>query len=482
MGKTAHLWALLVIATALGIGVAAQAPDRSAPPKLGPTPTLRVPPVIKRTLSNGVPVWVVETHEVPVAALSLLVRSGSAADPAGKFGVGNLVSAMLDEGAGSRSALEIADEVDYLGASLATSSSFDASAVRLQVPVARLSDALPIMADVVLRPTFPQKDLDRIRQERLTALLQARDDPASIVATAFPRLVYGPLHRYGTSAVGMPEGVKSFTVEDLRSFYTAHYRPDNAAIIVAGDVRALAVMPLLESAFGGWKAPASPKPATMVPAAPQLTRRQVFLIDKPGAAQSQIRIGWIGVSRSTPDYFPLEVLNTILGGSFTSRLNQNLREEHGYSYGARSGFEMRAAAGPFFAAAGVQTDKTAEALQEFFNELNEIRAPISPAEVSKAKNYVALGFPSEFETSGDISRRLEELIVYSLPDAYFSSYIPKVQAVTAADVQRAAERYIQPDNMAVVVVGDAKVVEAPIKALNLGPMRLVPMAEVMGTL
>ena len=181
-----------------------QIPDRSKAPVPGPPPVLRVPPVMKRALSNGLPVWVVEVHEVPVVALSLVVRSGSSADPVGKFGVASFAAAMLDEGAGTRSALELADSVDYLGASLTTSSSFDASSVRLEVPVARLADALPIVADVALRPAFPQKELERIREERLTALLQARDDPASIAAAALPRLVYGTSHRYGTLAVGTP--------------------------------------------------------------------------------------------------------------------------------------------------------------------------------------------------------------------------------------------------------------------------------------
>jgi zinc protease len=463
--------------------LAAQAPppDRSTPPAPGPTPVLRVPPVVKRALSNGIPVWVVEVHEVPVVALSLVVRSGSSADPTGKFGVANFVAAMLDEGAGTRSALELADAVDYLGASLTTSSSFDASNVRLEVPVARLGDAVPIAADVALRPAFPQEELERIRQERLTALLQARDDPASIVAAAFPRLVYGANHRYGTPAVGMPETVKGFSVDDLKSFHTAHYRPDNSALIVVGDITTDELMPQLESAFGAWKNPPGPKPTVTLPPAPQLKTRRVFLIDKPGAAQSQIRIGWIGVARSTPDYFAIDVMNTILGGSFTSRLNQNLREEHGYSYGARSGFDMRLSAGPFLAAAGVQTDKTAEALKEFFIELDGMRKPIPVDELNKAKSYVALGFLSEFETTADISRHLEEVLIYNLPDDYFASYIPRVQAVTAIEVQSVAERYIQPDKMAVVVVGDLKTIEAPIKALNLGPMRIVPLVEVMGT-
>jgi predicted Zn-dependent peptidase len=470
------VWAVLATLTAQ-----AQLPDRGKAPVPGPPPVLRVPPVVKRALSNGLPVWVVEVHEVPVVALSLVVRSGSSADPVGKFGVASFAAAMLDEGAGTRSALELADSVDYLGASLTTSSSFDASSVRLEVPVARLADALPIVADVALRPAFPQKELERIRQERLTALLQARDDPASIAAAALPRLVYGTSHRYGTLAVGTPETVKSVAAANLKDFHAAHYRPDNAALIVVGDVTTDALVPLLESAFGGWKNPSGPKPTVVLPPAPQLTTRRVFLIDKPGAAQSQIRIGTVGVPRSTADYFAIEVMNTVLGGSFTSRLNQNLREEHGYSYGARSGFDMRLTAGPFQAAAGVQTDKTAEALKEFFIELDGIRKPIPADELSKAKNYVALAFPAEFETTADISGHLGEALIYNLPDDYFASYIPRVQAVTAAETQRAAERYIQPDKMAIVVVGDAKIIETPIKSLNLGPMRLVPLAEGRGT-
>jgi predicted Zn-dependent peptidase len=210
-----------------------------------------------------------------------------------------------------------------------------------------------------------------------------------------------------------------------------------------------------------------------------LTRRQVYLIDKPGAAQSQIRIGWIGVARSTSDYATLQVLNTILGGSFTSRLNSNLREKHGYAYGASSTFEMRRAPGLFYATAGVQTDKTAEALLEFFKELEGIQAQVSRDELEKAKNYVALGFPAEFETTGDLARKLEELIVYELPEDTFSSFVARVQQVTPEGVRKAAARYIQPDKMAVVVVGDRKVLEQSVRALNLGALAVVPIDDVL---
>ena len=476
----ALLAALFVISPVLhSVSVTAvqQAPDRSVAPKPGPPPALKLPPIQKLTLSNGLPVWVVELHKVPVVHVSLVVKSGSSTDPRGKFGLASLTAEMLDEGAGSRNALQIADAVDYLGASLSTSSTSDASYVELQVPVARLGDALPIMADVALRPTFPQEELQRVREDLLTSLIQAEDDPESLIEFAFPRLVYGPQHRYGTLSIGTAAAVKSFTIADLRQFHGQSYVPSNAGLIVTGDITAANAVARLETAFGAWKGTAPA--AVAVPTAPQLTARQIYLIDKPGAAQSQIRIGWVGVPRSTPDYFALRVLNTILGGSFTSRLNQNLREAHGYAYGASSAFDMRRGAGPFYAGAGVQTDKTAEALTEFFKELDGIRKPIPADEVEKAKNYFALLMPRNFETTESMAASLATAFVYDLPPDYFSTFTAHVRAVTPAEVHAAAERYIQPDKFAVVIVGDRKVIEPGVKALNLGPIKIVDTSEVM---
>jgi predicted Zn-dependent peptidase len=468
-------------ASLVGIPLAAQqAPDRTKPPALGPTPQLDVPPIQKRMLSGGLPVWLVEAHEVPLVQVTLLVKVGGADDPAGKFGLASLTAAMLDEGAGTRSALEIADEIEFLGADLATSSSFDASTVRLNVPVSRLGAALPVMADVALRPTFPQAELDRVRQERLTALLQARDDAASVAPMAFARLLYGAAHRYGTGIAGTESTLKGFTVQDLRTWHTGMMQPGNATLLVVGDVRADSVLPQLEAQFGSWRGAAPPGQRRGVDAAPQPAKGQIYIVDMPGAEQSQIRIGWVGVPRSSPDYFPIQVFNTVLGGSFTSRLNQNLREKNGYSYGASSRFDMRLAAGPFFAGAGVQTDKTSEALREFFNELNGIRAPVGAEELSKAKNYVALGFPSQFETIGDLSAQIEQLVVYGLPDDYFASYVTNVQAVTAGAVQKVAATYIQPDRFVVVVVGDRAAIEPGIRALGRGPVRTLSVAEAVG--
>jgi predicted Zn-dependent peptidase len=438
-----------------------------------------MPPIQKRALSNGLPVWIVELHKVPVAQINLLVISGSADDPPGRYGAASFASAMLEEGAGTRSALEVADAIDFLGADLSAGSGIDSTAVRLHVPTARLADALPIMADVALRPTFPKDELDRQRQQRLTSLLQGRDDPPTISAIAFSRILYGKGHRYGTAQMGTAETIKTLTADDLRGFYTSAFRPENAILLAVGDITADKAMPLFEKSFGSWKASGAAA-SEKLPPTDEPPARQMYLIDKPGAPQSQIRIGRIGVPRSTPDFFPLQVLNTILGGSFTSRLNNNLREVHGYAYGASSAFDMRGAAGPFYAAAGVQTDKTAEALKEFFNELTAILKPVPAEELARAKNYVAMRYPSAFETTGDISRRLEDALVYKLPDDYFAKYVQNIQAVTAADVSRVAQKYIRPDHVAVVVVGDLKAIEPGIRALNLGPITVMTIDEVFG--
>jgi predicted Zn-dependent peptidase len=475
MRSTGLAAAALAIAGALGAQVL---PDRSQPPALRPPPRLSLPTMEKHLLPNGLRVLLLESHEVPLVQVNLVVHAGSAADPAGQFGLASFTAAMLDEGAGERSALELADAVEFLGAELSTTSGFDASTVRLNVPARRLEQALPIMADVALRPAFPPDEMERLRQDRLTSLLQARDDAAGVATPAFWRVVYGAAHRYGTNAIGTTASLTAVTAEQLRAFHAAAYRPDNATLIVVGDVTLAAVLPVLERAFGAWRASGSEWQTPSLSAQP-LAQREVTIVDMPGAEQSQIRIGAVGVARSTPDYFALQVLNTVLGGSFTSRLNQNLREEHGYAYGANSRFDMRRSAGPFTAAAGVQTDKTAESLTEFFKELEGIAAPIGAAELAKAKNYLALGFAGDFETLGDLAARLEELAIYGLPDSYYAEYTAHIEAVTAADVRRAAAAHIQPDRLAVVVVGDRARIEPGIRALNLGPVRVAGVEEVV---
>jgi predicted Zn-dependent peptidase len=475
----AALLPLLLAAPAPAQTPAAAKPDRSKQPALGPVRELKLPPVQELQLGNGLPVLLVELHEVPVVSVNAIVRAGAGADPLEKPGLASLAADMLDEGAGRASALEIADELDFLGAQLQSVAGWDATTVSLHVPVERLAKALPILADVVIRPTFPDGELDRVRKNRLTELLQWRDEPRAIVSVALARVLYGARHRYGNPAFGTETAVRRFSRADLAAFHTRTFRPANAALVVVGDVTPAGVLPQLEQAFGGWKS-AEAAAAPGVPAARQVNAREVCIVDRPGSAQSEIRIGRIGPPRSTSDYFALTVMNTILGGSFTSRLMQNLREQHGYAYGAQSSFDYRLSTGPFVASAAVQTDKTAPALTEFFKELDAIRKTVSEAEVAKARNYVALSFPSEVETTGDIAGKLEEQFVYGLPDGWLDSYVSRIGAVTLADVRRVAEQYVEPEKVVVVVVGDRRKIEAEVRALNLGPVRVQSVGDVFG--
>lgn len=476
--RTGGVWGLVLILSC-AVAAAQTVPDRTHPPALDAPPRLVLPTIHQRTLSNGLRVWVVEANEVPIVQVNLVVKAGSSDDLPGQAGVASFTAAMLDEGAGARSALEIADEMELLGGTLATVSTFDASAIRLSVPIAQLAAAIEILADIARRPTFPPAEFSRLRQERLTTILQAQDVPASVAEAAFARAVFGPSHRYGTSPIGTEASIAALTRDDLLDFHAAHFGPTSAGLVVVGDVRVADVTSLFEASFGSWTGPARtrerppPRPAT--PDDPEL-----IVVDTPSSAQSQIRVGGVGVARVTPDYFPITVMNTIFGGAFTSRLNQNLREQHGYTYGAFSAFDMRLSPGPLVAAASVQTDKTAEALREFIRELHAMQTPVTDDELSQIKNHLALGFPGGFETTTGFARRLDELVVYDLPARYFERYMSEIQAVTVEDVLRVAMTYLAPTKMRIVVVGDWKAIRPGIEALGLGPARHMSVAEVFG--
>lgn len=474
-------WSAAVLACVVLINasaVAQQAPDRSKAPTPGPAPSLKIPPLQKRQLSNRLNVWVVEMHEVPVVNVTAIITSGAATDPAGKYGLASFTASMLDEGAGARDALQLADAVDFLGASLSTGSSWDSSSVSLQAMVSKLDAALPIFADVLLHPTFAQLEVDRVRKQRLTSLLQTRDNASALAAAGFARTVFGPRHRYGTPAMGNDVSNGEMTVSEMKAFHSTYYQPQNAYLLVVGDITPDAILPKLEKALGAWKN-AGPVPKATLAATPQHGAREIILVDKPGAAQSAIRMGWVGVARSHADYFVLDVMNTVLGGSFTSRLNTNLREVHGYSYGASSSFDMRGTPGPFVAASNVQTDKTVESLTEFFKEIDGMKTPLSTADLTRARNLEALSFPAAFETTGGMAGNLAELAIYGLPEAFFSEYVAKIQAVTVADVERAAKQYLQSDKFAVVVVGDLSKIEKGIRAANFAPVRVVSVDEIL---
>ncbi len=466
LARLAVAGALIVLGAAAATAAPA-GPDRTKPPALAPLPALRLPAVQVQTLPNGLQLAVVEMHKVPVVDVALMVRAGAARDPQDLPGLATFTADMLDEGAGGRGALAIAEQVDYLGASLSAGAGLETATIWLHATKARLPQALDVMADVALRPAFADSEVVRQRELRKNALLQLRDQPTQVAPLAFNAIVYGA-HPYGHPAQGDDASTAALDRERVVRFYETFYRPENARILVVGDVTPAEARALVEARFGAWAK--GPVPAAPVADAPAPAPRTFYLVDKPEAAQSVIQIGHVGVPRSTPDYYALRVLNTILGGSFTSRLNQNLRETRGYTYGARSSFSMQRLAGPFSAGASVQTAKTDSALIEFFKELRGVRdLPVPAAELAKAKAYITLGLPAEFETTRGAAGMFADLLNNDLPLDTYDSFIAKLNAVTAADVRRAAQRHIRPDEFAVVVVGDREKIEAPIQALKEGP-------------
>jgi zinc protease len=455
-----------------------QAVDRSKPPQLGPPPTLNLPPIQKFQLSNGLPVILMEKHQVPLVQINVVVKAGRVNDPVDQTGLASLTIDMLDEGAGKRDALALADAVDYLGARISTSTGYHASRISLHTPLNKLDSALVLLRDIVLDPTFPEQELERLRKQRLTTLMQWHDQPNTIASILTSRTLYGSNHPYGETSIGTEKSIRSFNVENLKDFYHANFLPNNAVIIVVGDVKPTDIVQKLENAFGQWKT--GKVIPVKLPKVEQVKTRKILLVDKPGAAQSVISIGRIGLPRETKDYYAALVMNTILGGSFTSRLNQNLRESHGYTYGAGSYFMFLTDPGPFIARSSVQTEVTDKALQEFMKELDDIRSPVTEEELARAKNYISLRYPRNFETVDEIADQLEDLIIYHLSDDYFNKYISNIMAVSGEQVQQTADKYIVPGQVDIIIVGDREKVEPGLRNMNLGPIDFYTVEDVLG--
>lgn len=473
--KTSVLTALGIVGllAAQSAAVAQETFDRSKPPEPGPPPRVALPPILTRQLANGLKLMIVEHHELPMADFVLVVGSGSTADPTSKTGLASLTSAMLREGTTTRKSLEIADQIAFLGINLVPGSSWESTTLSLHTPTAQLDSALVLFADVALNPSFPAEDFERIKKERLTRLLQLKDEGPAIANLAFPAIIYGSGHPYGAPAIGTEASVKSLSAADLQAYYRTNFRPNNSTLIIVGDVNSADIERRINSLFGSWQRQDVPQLTYGEP--PKSASTTIYLIDKPGAAQSSFILGTVGVPRSTKDYFALTVMNTVLGGSFTSRLNNNLRETRGYTYGAGSRFDMRRAAGPFSASAEIVTAKSDSALVEFMKELNAIRQSVPADELSRAKRYLQLQLPSRFETTQQIASQLVPVALYGLPLDYFNNYVQNIEAITQADVARVAQQYINPGSFAIVIVGDRKTIEQGLKSLNVGPISIRDM-------
>jgi zinc protease len=435
-------------------------------PKPGPDPSFTLPSIDKQKLSNGLNVWIVRQTELPIVSMNMVFNAGGAADPQNRAGLSSFTANLLTSGTKNRSAVDIANQLQSIGASINASSGWDSANVSLQSLTKNLSAALEIYADVLTNPVFPDSELETLRRRTLTGFIQRRANPNAIASVAYSKLLYGENHPYGKSLGGDENSVRALTRTEIQKFYETFYRPNNATLIVVGDVDVKSLLPQLEKAFANWKAAEVPK--IEVPNKSDFDKPGIYIIDRPGAAQSVLSIGHIGVSRDNPDFFALTVMNSILGGQFSARVNMNLREDKGYTYGARTSWSFRRGAGPFEASADVQTAVTKESVIEFMKELKGIRGaiPVTTAELEYNKQSLIRRFPAGFETVGQISAQLANLVVYGLPDSYFNEYIRKINAVTLDDINRVANKYLKPDKMAILIVGDRQVIEPKLREIE----------------
>ncbi len=440
------------------------APFRQQAPGAGAEPTFSPPHWKRFKLKNGLDVFLVEFHELPLIDFNLMVKTGGAANPADRAGLADLTARMLDEGTKTRGAIEIADQIAALGATLSTGGSWDASSVSLSTLSRNLDPALDVFSDVVQHPAFDDKEFTRVRDNLLTAITRRKDSPPTVAGLALSHLLYGAKHPYGWPMSGTEASIRKLTTAELRAFYDAYYHPNNAALIVAGDTTEAALRGKLEAAFKGWRskhvaARRLPAPAGAAP------ETKIFLIDKAGAPQSSIRVGLVGIDRQSPDYFPVTVMNLILGGGFY-RLDLNLREGKGWTYGARSSFDSRKTPGPFSAGGEFVAPHSADSVAEILKEVNAIRdGDVTDAELGRAKDQIIKSFPARFATRANLAAQLAELAVYGFPDSYLAEYTRKIAAVTKDDVRRVARKYLDPSHLAIVVVGDRKSIEGPLAKL-----------------
>ncbi len=471
---TRRLSLLLAGIVALGAvpSLHAQDFDRSKVPAAAATPSVPSPTVHRRTLTNGLELWTVTRTDLPIINATLVIRAGAAEDGA-LPGLAAVTAGLLDEGSTTRSALDFARAVEGLGISLSAGSDLERTSVRLQALTRTADSAFALLGELVTRPAFASEEIERDRQRRVNAVRARRDQPRVVATMLFNAEVYGADAPYGHPPDGTPASLAAISRADITGFYHRYYRPGNAVLVVVGDVTPDRAAALVSSALGGWQGKEAVNDP--VPAAPAPRAAAVYLVDKPKAAQSEIRIGGVGASRTSPDYYALNVLNTVLGGQFSSRINLNIREDKGYTYGARSSFAFLRGRGPWLASSGVVSAKTDSALVEFMRELVDIRGsrPATEAEVAFATSAIVRSYPRRLETNAGVANELSELAYYRLPSSELVDYQRKIAAVTPADVDRMARKYIVPAQFITVVVGDLATIQSGVEALNLGTTHVV---------
>jgi predicted Zn-dependent peptidase len=441
--------------------------DRSCLPGVGPDLPFRLPRPEKRRLDCGLRVWTVRSGRLPVVAAMLVLPVGSASDPEALPGLAALTADLLDEGAGDRDGLALHDALARIGAHFDTECVSDATLLGVLSLVPHAGTALALLADIAFRPRFAPEDFDRLRTQRRRRLQQMRDVPSALADRVFVEALFRG-HPYGHLPIGTEEALEAVDLEDVRAFHQRSYRPESATLLLVGDLDHDRAFELAGRTFGGRGLGEATVAGTAVLTAPPNLGREAVIVHRPNAQQSELRIGRIGAARSTSDYHALVVANAVLGGQFASRINLNLREDKGYTYGARSYFDFRRAEGPFVVQASVQTDATVLSVREVLSELDGLRGtqPVTPRELDLARHGLTRGFARNFETPEQIARAMTQLVLYGLPDDTFDTFVGRVRAVDAATVTDVAQRHFAPESMFTVIVGDRDRIEPGIEVLG----------------
>ncbi len=448
--------------------------DRTRLPAPGEPPAFQFPDIRRTTLGAGLNVWTIEHRAVPLVSALLLIRRGSAADPTDRPGLAAITGDLLDEGCGDLDALALHEALGRIGGQIDTEVGSDATLLNLSVLTRFAPRGLGLLADMVRRPRFDATDFERVRDLRLNRLLQMRDMPSTLADRAFTELLYGD-HPYGHLPIGREGPLRSLALDEVKRFHARAHVPDGATLIVAGDGSHDDLLRLAEDAFGGWSA-AKRDPLQSASSAPRLgPSTRLAVLNRSGAGQSEVRIGQVAIGRSDPDYFKLLVLNMVLGGQFVSRVNMNLREKKGYTYGARTSVDARRAPGPFVLQTSVQSDATADAVREVFREIGDIRGvrPVTAEELDIGRAALTRGYPRNFETAEQVARAAAQMALYGLPADYYSTFVPRILAIDEAAATGAATRHLHPGRMLTVIVGDRDRIGASLERLELGePLEL----------
>ena len=440
--------------------------ERPAPGQARP---YHFPEFERTTLDNGLAVIVVPVRKLPLVTVALVLDAGAVAEPTGEDGVARLTARALLEGTTSRTGDMLSESLERLGASLEADAEWDSGTLAMTVLTSRLSEAMALLAEVVLEPAFPERGLERLKAERLAEILQRRAEPRGLADDMFARFLYANGSRYALPEGGTAPGVSAISRASVSAFHASRYRAGSATAIIVGDIGVDDALRVMRARFGSW--PSSSTTTVAADDRPAHRTRAVYLVEKADAPQSELRMGHVGLPRSHPDYFAALVMNMLLGGLFSSRINLNLREVHGYTYGASSSFDWRRQAGPFVVGSAVRSDVTAAAAHEVLAEIESMRSDkVTAEELSLATSYLEGVFPIRYETTAAIARALTAMVVYGLPADYFDTYRDRVRAITASDVLRAAREFLRPEELQLVAVGDPAVIREPLASMELGPL------------